>query len=114
VDVLSIGNLALCPSRENRVPGGGIAKRTVSATSGSASVSRPICENCNRIPSQRTASSAIACSQSRDRPLEALRGGASDEEIAGTVRATVWKKWEGHENNTAHFVLPRPKSPSGG
>jgi cyclic pyranopterin phosphate synthase len=47
--------------------------------------------------------------------LGALRGGSTDEEIAATVRATVWKKWEGHEINTDRFVAPpRPMYAIGG
>jgi len=81
-----------------------------------ASVSRPFCENCNRI--RLTADGKLRhCLFAIEETdlLEALRGGASDEEIAGTVRATVWKKREGHEINTAHFVPPpRPMYAIGG
>jgi len=44
-----------------------------------------------------------------------LRGGVSDEEIAGQIRATISRKWEGHEVNTSRFVaLPRPMYSIGG
>jgi len=44
-----------------------------------------------------------------------LRSGAPDEEIAATIRATVQKKWIGHEINSAKFVAPpRPMYAIGG
>jgi cyclic pyranopterin phosphate synthase len=44
-----------------------------------------------------------------------LRDGASDEEIAATIRSTVHKKWIGHEINSAKFVPPpRPMYAIGG
>jgi cyclic pyranopterin phosphate synthase len=44
-----------------------------------------------------------------------LRSGASDEEVATIIRATVLKKWEGHEINTGRFVAPpRPMYAIGG
>jgi GTP 3',8-cyclase len=81
-----------------------------------ASVSRPFCENCNRV--RLTADGKLRyCLFAIEETnlLEALRGGATDEEIAATVRAAVWKKWEGHEINTARFTPPpRPMYAIGG
>jgi GTP 3',8-cyclase len=72
-----------------------------------ASVSRPFCLNCNRI--RLTADGHLryclfAIDETDVRPL--LRGGASDDEIAHAICASVQAKWEGHEINTAHFVAP--------
>jgi cyclic pyranopterin phosphate synthase len=81
-----------------------------------ASVSRPFCLNCNRI--RLTADGHLryclfAIEETDVRSL--LRGGASDEEIAEAIRATVRAKWEGHEINTARFVAPpRPMYSIGG
>ena len=81
-----------------------------------ASVSRPFCLNCNRI--RLTADGHVrnclfALEETDLRPL--LRGGASDDEIAGMFQATVAAKWEGHEINTARFVAPpRPMYSIGG
>jgi cyclic pyranopterin phosphate synthase len=81
-----------------------------------ASVSRPFCQNCNRI--RLTADGKLryclfALEETDVKGL--LRGGASDDEIAALIRATVQAKWEGHEINTARFVAPpRPMYAIGG
>jgi cyclic pyranopterin phosphate synthase len=81
-----------------------------------ASVSRPFCQSCNRI--RLTADGKLryclfALEETDVKGL--LRGGASDEEIAHLIRATVQAKWEGHEINTARFVPPpRPMYAIGG
>jgi cyclic pyranopterin phosphate synthase len=81
-----------------------------------ASVSRPFCMSCNRI--RLTADGKLRyCLFAIDETdlLGPMRGGASDSEIAGMIRATVWKKWEGHEINTSRFVAPpRPMYAIGG
>ncbi len=81
-----------------------------------ASVSRPFCDDCNRI--RLTADGKLRyCLFATEEAdlLGALRNGATDEEIAATVRATVRKKWEGHLINTARFVPPpRPMYAIGG
>jgi len=80
------------------------------------SVSRPFCGDCNRI--RLTAEGKLryclfAIGEADVRAL--LRGGATDDEIAGLIRATVRAKWEGHEINTAGFVAPpRPMFSIGG
>jgi cyclic pyranopterin phosphate synthase len=81
-----------------------------------ASVSRPFCLNCNRL--RLTADGHLryclfAIEETDVRAL--LRGGASDDDIAQAIRATVHAKWEGHEINTARFVAPpRPMYSIGG
>ncbi len=81
-----------------------------------ASVSRPFCLNCNRI--RLTADGKLryclfALEETDVKGL--LRGGASDDELAQVIRATVQAKWEGHEINTARFVAPlRPMYSIGG
>jgi cyclic pyranopterin phosphate synthase len=81
-----------------------------------ASVSRPFCLNCNRI--RLTADGHLryclfAIEETDVKSL--LRGGASDEEIAQVVRATVRAKWEGHEIHSSRFVAPpRPMHAIGG
>jgi cyclic pyranopterin phosphate synthase len=81
-----------------------------------ASVSRPFCLNCNRI--RLTADGKLRyCLFALEEfdVKEALRGGASDAEIAGLIRSAVAKKWLGHEINTAKFVPPpRPMYAIGG
>ena len=81
-----------------------------------ASVSRPFCENCNRI--RLTADGKLRyCLFAMEETdvKEALRNGASDDEIAGIIRGVVRAKWEGHEINTSRFVAPpRPMYSIGG
>ena len=44
-----------------------------------------------------------------------LRGGGSDEEIAGAIRGNIAAKWLGHEINQSQFVPPpRPMYSIGG
>jgi cyclic pyranopterin phosphate synthase len=81
-----------------------------------ASVSRPFCLNCNRI--RLTADGHMryclfAIEETDIRSL--LRSGASDEAVAGAVRACVKDKWIGHEINSSRFVPPpRPMYAIGG
>lgn len=81
-----------------------------------ASVSRPFCLNCNRIrltSDGKLRNCLFAIEETDVKGL--LRSGAPDEEIAATIRATVHKKWMGHEINTAQFVAPpRPMYAIGG
>ncbi|MBI3472345.1 MAG: GTP 3',8-cyclase MoaA [Candidatus Solibacter usitatus] len=81
-----------------------------------ASVSRPFCLNCNRI--RLTADGKLRyCLFAIDETdiKTPLRNGASDEEIAGLIRANVHDKWIGHEINSVKFVPPpRPMYAIGG
>lgn len=75
-----------------------------------ASVSRPFCLNCNRI--RLTADGKLryclfAIEETDVKGL--LRGGAPDEEIAETIRATVRAKWLGHEINQGERFVPPPR-----
>ncbi|OLT43896.1 cyclic pyranopterin phosphate synthase [Saccharomonospora sp. CUA-673] len=80
------------------------------------SVTRPFCSACER--TRLTADGAVrSCLFSSDETdlRMLLRGGASDEDIAGTWRATMWGKLAGHEINEAGFAQPlRPMSSIGG
>jgi GTP 3',8-cyclase len=81
-----------------------------------STISRPFCPSCNRV--RLTADGKLRyCLFALEETdiLALLRGGASDEEIAAVVRATVRRKWEGHEINTARFLAPpRPMYAIGG
>jgi cyclic pyranopterin phosphate synthase len=112
-----ISPLIEVPDRDPRAPAAEYRYADGGGTIGIvASVSRPFCGNCNRI--RLTAEGKLryclfAIEESDVRAL--LRGGASDDEIAERVRATVHAKWEGHEINTARFVAPlRPMYSIGG
>lgn len=75
-----------------------------------ASISRPFCLSCNRI--RLTADGKLryclfAIEETDVKGL--LRGGASDEEIARTIRETVRAKWLGHEINQGERFVPPPR-----
>ncbi len=72
-----------------------------------ASVSRPFCGSCNRVrltAEGKLRNCLFALDETDIRGL--LRGGASDDDIAAAVRASVADKWEGHEINTSRFIKP--------
>ena len=72
-----------------------------------ASVTEPFCDTCNRL--RLTAEGQVrACLFSLEETdlRGPMRDGASDEELAGLIRTTVWRKWSGHRINHADFVQP--------
>jgi GTP 3',8-cyclase len=81
-----------------------------------ASVSRPFCANCNRL--RLTADGKLRyCLFAREetdiKPL--LENPASEPALEAAIRATVWKKWAGHEINRTSFIAPqRPMYSIGG
>jgi cyclic pyranopterin phosphate synthase len=79
-------------------------------------VSRPFCQNCNRIRLTADGNLRYCLFALEETDVKGLlRGGASDDEIAALIRATVQAKWEGHEINSARFVPPpRPMYAIGG
>ncbi|GLZ34313.1 cyclic pyranopterin monophosphate synthase [Lentzea sp. NBRC 105346] len=81
-----------------------------------ASVTRPFCAACDR--TRLTSDGQVRnClfSQSETDLRAALRGGASDDEIASLWRANSWAKAAGHGINDAGFHQPdRPMSAIGG
>ena len=81
-----------------------------------ASVSRPFCTSCNRIRLTADGHLRYCLFALEETDVKAqLRSGASDEEIARIIRATVRDKWLGHEINSAKFVPPpRPMYSIGG
>lgn len=81
-----------------------------------ASVSRPFCLNCNRIRITSDGKLRYCLFALEETDVKGLlRGGAGDDEIRQLIRDVVWRKWEGHEINTAKFVAPpRPMYSIGG
>ncbi|MGZ6544805.1 MAG: GTP 3',8-cyclase MoaA [Actinomycetota bacterium] len=72
-----------------------------------ASVTEPFCDTCNRL--RLTAEGQVrACLFSLEETdlRGPMRDGASDEDLAGLIRTTVWRKWSGHRINHADFVQP--------
>jgi cyclic pyranopterin phosphate synthase len=81
-----------------------------------ASVTRPFCLNCNRIRLTSDGKLRYCLFAIEETDVRALlRTGASDNQIAATIRETVHKKWLGHEINSSKFVAPpRPMYAIGG
>jgi cyclic pyranopterin phosphate synthase len=81
-----------------------------------ASVSKPFCLNCNRVRLTADGQLRYCLFALEETDIKGLlRSGAGDEAIERTIRATVAKKWIGHEINTAKFVPPpRPMYAIGG
>ena len=72
-----------------------------------ASVTRPFCGHCDRI--RLTADGQIRTCLFALREYDfrkAMRGGASDSEIAELLRAAVWRKEPGHLINSPYFRQP--------
>jgi cyclic pyranopterin phosphate synthase len=72
-----------------------------------ASVTEPFCDTCNRL--RLTAEGQVrACLFSLEETdlRVPMRDGSADNELAGLIRATVWRKWSGHRINHADFVQP--------
>lgn len=81
-----------------------------------ASVSKPFCLNCNRIRLTSDGKLRYCLFAIEETDVKGLlRGGASDEALAETIRANVRAKWLGHEINSQRFVAPpRPMYAIGG
>jgi len=81
-----------------------------------ASVTRPFCGDCDRV--RLTADGQVRnCLFAREESdlRAALRGGASDEEIADRWRSAMWTKRPGHGIDDPSFLQPvRPMSAIGG
>jgi cyclic pyranopterin phosphate synthase len=72
-----------------------------------ASVTRPFCGHCDRI--RLTADGQIRTCLFALKEYDfrkAMRGGASDAEIADLLRAAVWRKEPGHLINSPYFKQP--------
>ncbi len=73
-----------------------------------SSVTRPFCGSCNRL--RLTADGAVRnCLFSNDESSvrTVLRGGGSDEDVAGVIRSCLERKLPGHGINDPVFVRPR-------
>jgi cyclic pyranopterin phosphate synthase len=72
-----------------------------------ASVSEPFCSSCNRIRITADGQFRTCLFALEETDLRAqLRNGATDDEIAGVVRAAVAGKWAGHKINDEDFERP--------
>ena len=72
-----------------------------------ASVTRPFCERCDRIRLTADGQIRTCLFAHEEHDLRgALRRGASDEELAGMLRAAAWRKQPGHLINQPAFLQP--------
>lgn len=72
-----------------------------------ASVTRPFCERCDRIRLTADGQIRTCLFAHEEHDLRgALRRGASDEELAGLLKAAAWRKEPGHLINQPAFEQP--------
>ncbi|MGW5075498.1 GTP 3',8-cyclase MoaA [Rhodococcus sp. NPDC004095] len=73
-----------------------------------ASVTRNFCADCDR--TRLTAEGTVRSCLFSDTEIDlrdAMRSGATDEELAGLWRGAMWNKWAGHGINAAGFEPPQ-------
>lgn len=112
-----IGPLDAIPDQDPRAPATEFRFRDgIGQVGFIASVSKPFCLNCNRIRLTAEGMLRYCLFAIEEMNVKALiRGGDSDEAIAGMIRANVEAKWLGHQINEARFVPPpRPMYAIGG
>jgi GTP 3',8-cyclase len=72
------------------------------------SVTRPFCEQCDRIRLTADGQLRSCLFSLEDHDLRTiLRSGATDADLSGAIEACVGAKWAGHAINQVHFVKPR-------
>ena len=71
------------------------------------SVTQPFCDTCTRLrlTAEGQFRSCLFALEETDL-REPMRAGASDDELAGLIRAAVWAKWSGHRINHEDFEQP--------
>ncbi|HET8550211.1 MAG TPA: GTP 3',8-cyclase MoaA [Bryobacteraceae bacterium] len=112
-----IGPLEEVPGRDPRAPAEEYAYRDGRGRIGFiASVTRPFCDNCNRIRITADGKLRYCLFAIEETDVKApMRNGAGDAEIADLIRGVVRGKWAGHSINSTQFVPPpRPMYAIGG
>jgi cyclic pyranopterin phosphate synthase len=72
------------------------------------SVTRPFCEQCDRIRLTADGQLRSCLFSLEDHDLRSiLRGGGSDDDLSEAIEGCVGAKWAGHAINQVHFVKPR-------
>jgi cyclic pyranopterin phosphate synthase len=72
------------------------------------SVTRPFCEQCDRIRLTADGQLRSCLFSLEDHDLrDVLRGGGSDDDLSAAIEACVGAKWAGHAINQVQFVRPR-------
>ena len=72
------------------------------------SVTRPFCEQCDRIRLTADGQLRNCLFSLEDHDLrDVLRSGGTDDDLSASIEACVGAKWAGHAINQVHFVRPR-------
>ena len=72
------------------------------------SVTRPFCEQCDRIRLTAEGQLRSCLFSLEDHDLRGvLRGGGSDDDLSAAIEACIGAKWAGHAINQVQFVRPR-------
>jgi cyclic pyranopterin phosphate synthase len=72
------------------------------------SVTRPFCEQCDRIRLTADGQLRSCLFSLEDHDLRTiLRSGGTDADLSAAIEACVGAKWAGHAINQVHFVKPR-------
>ena len=72
------------------------------------SVTRPFCEQCDRIRLTADGQLRSCLFSLEDHDLRGpLRSGATDDELSDAIEACVGAKWAGHAIGQVQFVKPR-------
>jgi GTP 3',8-cyclase len=72
------------------------------------SVTRPFCEQCDRIRLTADGQLRSCLFSLEDHDLRGvLRAGGSDDDLSDVIEACVGAKWAGHAINQVQFVRPR-------
>jgi cyclic pyranopterin phosphate synthase len=80
-----------------------------------ASVSRPFCLNCNRLRLTSDGKIRYCLFAREETDAAGLLAKGDDSELEAAIRSTVWRKWAGHQINSAAFAAPqRPMYSIGG
>jgi GTP 3',8-cyclase len=73
-----------------------------------ASVTRPFCESCDRVRVTAEGQLRTCLFSTEEHDLRAvMRGGGTDDDLAGAIAAAVGTKWAGHAIGQVHFIRPR-------
>ena len=73
-----------------------------------ATVTEKFCDTCDRIRLTADGQFRNCLFAVKDYNLrDAIRGGASDDDIAGVIEGAVHDKWAGHGIDTVHFIRPK-------
>jgi len=109
------GPLLPVPDADPRAPATEYQFRDGSKVGFIASVSRPFCLNCNRLRLTADGKLRYCLFAHEETDLRHLLAEGREEDLERAIRATVWRKWAGHQIHSASFAPPkRPMYAIGG